>query len=767
MILVACAGEGPRPPAPARTTTPDASVAVLPPPPAPEWPTLPLVPYPRSVTQCTGALPIEMSTEIIIDDDPNVRAIAQRLARWVDVPPSRVRVIPAGAPGPPRAIVLRLDGHDRDRDPAQAVPSDLDDEAYSLSVTPPQAVVRAKHLAGLFYGAQTLAQIASSRPILASSPLPLQPHRVPCVTIEDAPTSRFRAMHLDVSRHFFSKEIVERYIDILSFYRFNVFHWHLTDDQGFRLAIKSHPELTQFGPSYSQEDAREVVAFAKDRFVTVIPEIEVPGHARAILASHPELSCTGKKQDVPTTFGIFEDVLCAGNPKTFDLVADILRETTEVFPSQLVHLGGDEVPKKRWNECPKCRARMQHEHLDAEQLQGAFMKRAGEMLAARGRRTMAWDEAIDGGITKDSLIVAWQSADRGVTAARAGYDVVMAPHVSVYFNFWQSRSGSEPGHRGHLPWTRVLAFEPVPGGLDASVAAHFVGAEGTLWTEFVRTADDLDTLLLPRVGALAERLWGPRAESSESLFVQRFTAQRHLLDASDVRYFVEPPTGLRAQHPFVGEGALVLGRPQIHPDGLIRFTLDGSDPDTSSPIYAGPVALHAATKVQARLFLPGGRKSEPVTGAFDPAAFLRAVPDVPKLRAGVVYKYFEGDFHAVPDFTKTPPLRAGRLDALGYAPDFRAERFAVAYDAFVRVPTDGVYRFAATSDDGISVDIDGKQTVNDDGDHAARLADGEIALAAGLHRIHIGYFQGAGGKALRLECEGPGMPLATCPLLSP
>ena len=201
--------------------------------------------------------------------------------------------------------------------------------------------------------------------------------------IEDAPAYRYRAMHLDVARHFFDKALVERYVDLLSFYRFNVFHWHLTDDQGFRLAIRSHPELTQAGTggSYSQADAREVVAFAQDRFVTVVPEIEMPGHARAILASHPELSCTGKKQDVPSTGGVFDDVLCAGNEATYALLGDVLRETTEVFPSELVHVGGDEVPKVRWSACPKCRTLMTKDHLTPALLQGAFTRRIGSMLA--------------------------------------------------------------------------------------------------------------------------------------------------------------------------------------------------------------------------------------------------------------------------------------------------------------------------------------------------------------------------------------------------
>jgi len=779
-----------------------------------------LIPMPRRAERCAGSFVVDSATAIVTDDDPAARDVGLRLAHWLDIPASRVRAIVAGAPGPPRAIVLRVERSAvTDRDPAVEPPRDLDDESYSLDITPSLAAVRARHPAGLFYGAQTLAQLASSRPIQAAPALlvsaappgetpgqgsltaPPQevrqllgeaatrsPRVLPCVHVEDAPAQRMRVMHLDVARHFFSKELVERYIDLLAFYRFNVFHWHLTDDQGFRLAIRSHPELTQVGSkrleggreyagSYTQEQARAVVAFAKARFVTVVPEIEMPGHARAILAAHPELSCTGKKQEVPATWGVFDDVLCAGNPQTFSLVADVLRETTEVFPSRLVHVGGDEVPKKRWSECPKCRARMKRERLTAEQLQGAFMKRAGELLAASGRRTMAWDEALEGGLAKDGVVVAWRGMARAREAAVADHDVLLAPYESTYFNFWQSRLPAGPGHSGYLPWTKVLAFDPQPPGLDAAQAAHVLGGEGALWTEYVATADDLDLLLLPRLAALSESLWrapppvADRAAAAvQASFVARFQQQRRMLDASSVRYFVEPPSGLRAKALLLDEATLTLARPLLHPDGVIRFTLDGTDPDERSPVYAEPVAIHAPTQVATRLFLSGGRASEVVRGAFEQTK-LRAPPQPSRqpesLREGVVYRYFEGDFHKLPDFTKLVPQRRGRLDHLTPDAGFRAERFAVVYDAWLRAPADGIYRFVTRADDGVFVEIDGVRVVEDDGEHAAREADGEIALERGTHAVRVGYFQGALGKELGVACTGPELALGPCPLVTP
>lgn len=752
------------------------------------------------MTTCAGSLPIDASTEIVVDDDPASRAVGLRLGQWLGIGASLVRSIAPGAPGPARAVVLRLEpSASPRRDPSVLVPQDTNEEAYSLDVSPERAVVRAKHPAGLFYGAQTLAQLAGSRPLGAaaeaggSSASPFASHPLPCVHVEDAPAHRVRAMHLDVARHFFSKEIVQRYVDLLAFYRFNVFHWHLTDDQGFRLAVRSHPELTQIGARrmeegkehagfYTQEEAREVVAFAKERFVTVVPEIEMPGHARAILASHPELSCTGKKQEVPSTWGVFDDVLCAGNEATFTLLGDVLRETTEVFPSQLVHVGGDEVPKTRWNACPKCRARMAREKLSAEQLEGAFLRRAGAMLAARGRRMVAWDEALEDGLTKDGVVVAWRNAERGRAAALAGHDVVMAPSDTLYFNYWQTRTGTEPGHEGFLPWTKVLALDPVPSGLAPAEAAHVLGAEGALWTEHVKTRDDLDTLLLPRLAALSEAVWrtprageGKPAGADEAAFGARFSMQRALLDASQVRYFVEPPVGLKRRKVFVDRTSLVLSAPAIHPDGVVRFTLDGSDPIATSPIFGAPVELGATTTASARLFLPGGRTSAVVRGVIAREklhAPIQPSIEPEALREGVHYKYFEGDFHALPDFAdraRLTPKRAGRLASLANAfePSFRAERFAVLYDGWFRAPEDGVFRFVARADDGVWLEIDGVRILADDGEHAARDAEGEIALARGPHTVRLGYFQGGGGKQLSLRCEGPGLALGTCLVVSP
>lgn len=690
---------------------------------------LPLVPRPRVVETCAGAFGIDASTTIVAPRE--AMAVRARLEGWLGLSPTRL------AAGTSRGVVLEID------------PAIAGDEAYTLDVTPERAVVRGRSLPGLFYGAQTLAVLGGSRPIGRAAPAPL-PRRVPCVHVEDAPRVRFRGMQLDVARHFFPKEVVERFVDLLAFYRLNVFHWHLTDDQGFRLALASHPELAGAAGrdgAYSAADVGGVVAAAASGGVEVVPEIEAPGHARGILASHPELSCEGKPLALPRTWGVFDDVLCAGNPATYALMDDVLGEVTRLFPSRFVHVGGDEVPKARWSACPRCRARMREEGTDAEGLQGLFLRRVNQTLAKHGRRALVWDDALDGGkLPAGAVVVAWRGADRGVAASRAGYDVVMAPSDTVYLNFWQSRTGAEPGHEGYIPWTKVLAFDPLAPGADP---AHVLGGEGALWTEHVETEADLDTLLAPRIAALAEALWSGPGEPAD--FATRFTAERPLLDGSGVRYFVDPPEGLPRRKVFLDAARVVARAPALFPDGVVRFTTDGTEPTPASPSLVR-LDVKATTSIAARLFLANGRASPVLRARFEKQALRPPLP--PRaVRTGVHYTYVEGDYHRLPEFAAERAVRRGELATLALDPRFRAERFAVLFEGFVEVKDDGVHRFVARADDGVFLEVDGERVLADDGEHAARDADGEIALARGLHRIRVGYFQGGGGKELALLCD--------------
>jgi hexosaminidase len=713
----------------------DAPVAVPPKPIArvPDPDLLSIVPRPRELTRCAGAFVVNPSTRIGYEGD--ARATADRLAHWLGIG-HVVR-------GRDAEIVLSLEGSDT-RDPAQDVATTTD-EAYVLDVDTKHAVVRSRGRAGLFYGAETLAKLAGSRPILAAAS-PKLPFGVPCVHVDDSPRFAFRGMHLDVVRHFFDATTVMRYVDLLAFYKLNVFHFHLTDDQGFRLTLPSHPELAT-PPAYSEADVRAIVDYARERFVTVIPEIEMPGHARAILASHPELSCAGKPLPLPSTWGIFEDVLCPGNPATLSLVDDVLGDVTTLFPSRIVHIGGDEVPTTRWSACPKCSARMKAENLTAQELEGAFLRDVAGKLARRGRRTAVWDDALESGLPDDAIVLAWRNEDRGAAAAEAGHDVVMTPQQWVYFDRRQSRSSSEPGPYSVVGWDRLYFFDPS----SKVKSARLKGAEGALWTEYVTTPADLETRLLPRLAALGEILWSPSAERFDAIhgFTTRFTAERPMLDAAQVRYFVDPPQ-IAPKKVFLTRYELDLRASWLFYDGVVRYTTDGSDPTPASPRVTGSIMLYDTADVSARLFLPNGRTSDVARGRFEKQAL--SPPRDLAVHEYVEYKYYEGDFHALPDFSTLVPKRAGKMDGFGFDPSFRANGFAVLYDSVYDAPEDGIYTCLASADDGVRVTIDDRLVVDDDGEHAPRDVSGEVALAAGKHALHVAYFQSGGGKALGVRC---------------
>jgi hexosaminidase len=700
-----------------------------------------LVPLPRALTRCTGSFPITPATRIAAAS-PAAVSIGAALARWLGLSSANV----GGAS--PAAITLVLEA-DASRDPA-VEPPPREEQSYTLDVAPDAAIVRARGAAGLFYGAQDLAQLAGSRPVHPASPPPL-PRSVPCVHVDDAPRFPFRGMHLDVARHFFDRSLVERYVDLLAFYKVDVLHWHLTDDQGFRLRIAG----LATEPSYTDEDVREIVSFARDRFVTVVPEIEMPGHARAVLAARPDLSCTGARLPVPKTWGVFEDILCAGNPEALALIDAIFAGVTTLFPSRVVHVGGDEVPTTRWEACPKCAARMKREALAPAKLEGAFLRDVGALLARRGRRAAVWDEALDTGLPEDAIVYAWRSEAAGRAAADAGHDVVVIPQQWLYFDRRQSRSSPEPGPYPVVSWSQLLAFDPA----GATPSPRVLGSEGALWTEYVETPADVEMRLLPRLAALAETQWSPLPHDAAA-FASRFAAQRPMLDAAGVRMFVEPPD-TPPKKVFVDTLVLPLVGSPLFPDGVVRFTLDGHDPSPASPPSHGEVRVTESVDLAARLFLPDGRVSAVARTRLEKQTLSDALAvDPSSLVVGVAYAYYEGDFHALPDFASLTPARVGRMPAIGFDAGFRAERFAVRYDGLLPIADPGVHRCTASADDGVRVTIDGRLVLEDDGEHAPREVSGEVALAAGLHALRVAYFQGARGKSLTVSCDGAGPLLA-------
>jgi hexosaminidase len=624
--------------------------------------------------------------------------------------------------------------------------------SYSLDVDASGIRISAGDEAGLFYARKTLAQLGSVS--------------FPFVHIEDAPRFAWRGLLLDTVRHFYSVADVERVLDWMASYKLNVFHWHLTDDQGWRLEVRSHPELTAIGAHrhengadytgyYTQDDVKRVVAYAKARHIMVVPEIEMPGHSRAVLAAHPELGCSGERQPVPITWGVFEDVLCAGNDGVFSLMDDVLGDVAELFPGPYIHVGGDEVPATRWSACPKCRARMAREKIDQpEKLAGYFLKRAAALVEKRKKRLIGWDELVDTGLTADATIMSWRGTEGGQKAAASGHDVVMQPAPALYFDMRQAGLPDETGQPEIRTWRDVLAFEPMPLSLDAAARAHILGVQGAMWTEYVPTRQVMESRLFPRMLALAEIAWSERAPSPEA-FGRRLAAHAPLLDSRAIEWFIEPPSGLARQKAFTDQAEIAMSKPAWLPGAEVHFTLDGSTPTKDSPRYREPVRITESARVTAATFLPSGRKSLLVRGSFEkqtPRAPLAVSPAKP----GVGYRYVEGTFDKVPAFEGLP-ARSGTLSAFALPSERRPEDFAVEYRALLKLPADGLYRFAVASNDGSVLDVDGVRLVDNDGPHAEQEVTGEVVLAAGVHALRLGYFQRKRASSLHVFLEGPGL----------
>ena len=511
--------------------------------------------------------------------------------------------------------------------------STLGQEGYKLVVTKARVQITANSSGGLFYGAQTLLQLLPPevfKPRLTSR----KSWTIPCVEIKDSPRFKWRGMHLDVSRHFLPKEFIKTYIDILAMHKMNVFHWHLTDDQGWRIEIKKYSKLTEvaawrvdrehqpwsvrdpqrseekatLGGFYRQDEIREIVKYAADRNITVVPEIEMPAHTTALLAAYPQFSCTGGPFTVPPG-GVWPitDIFCAGNDSTFFFLQDILTEVMELFPSTFIHIGGDEADKKEWRACPKCQARIKDEHLkDEAELQSYFVQRIEKFLNSRNRRLIGWDEILEGGIAPNAAVMSWRGTEGGTAAARQGHDAVMTPGSHTYFNGYQGKEDLEPlAGGGYLPISKVYTYEPVPEGLTNEEANRILGAQGCLWGEFVPSPEQAEYMILPRIAALAEVVWSPKESRNWSDFAGRLERQMKRYEASGYTY--AKSAYLVTISPSVDsvkkQVKLTLANEMNYPS--IRYSLNGSEPTMASRLYKGPIAISKMTTVKAGAFYKG------------------------------------------------------------------------------------------------------------------------------------------------------------------
>lgn len=431
----------------------------------------------------------------------------------------------------------------------------LSDEGYLLKVNPDGIIITASKPNGIFYGMQTLKQM-----------LPIEAKggklEITCADIKDQPRFTWRGNMLDVSRHFFPVSFIKEYIDILAMYKINTFHWHLTDDQGWRIEIKKYPLLTEishwrdntwkghytsklgmdeigYGGFYTQNQCKEIVRYAAERYVTVVPEIELPGHSSAALAAYPNLGCTGGPYKVQETWGVHKDVYCAGKEETFIFLQNVIDEVLDIFPSEFIHIGGDECPKDAWEQCAACQKRIKDEGLHNEhELQSWFIARMDKYLTSKGRRLIGWDEILEGGLAPEATVMSWRGEKGGIEAAKQKHEVVMTPNSHMYIDHYQSRNTeNEPiAIGGYLPVERVYSYEPIPKELTTEEAKFILGVQTNLWTEYVATTDYAEYMLLPRLQAQSEVAWTPKELKDFKDFEKRLEIDYKRLDKLGINY---------------------------------------------------------------------------------------------------------------------------------------------------------------------------------------------------------------------------------------
>ncbi len=511
-----------------------------------------IIPRPLEVRMTDGAFELTPATRILVS--PDMEKLGMYLQALLE---------------PSTGFMLSVDVLQDESSLENAIVLNLDygeqqhgEEGYALSSSPDAVVITAAAGAGLFYGIQTLRQLLPPQ-VEERQLAEGVSWEVPGMEITDRPRFGWRGMHLDVSRHMFPVEFVKKYIDLLAMHKMNTFHWHLTDDQGWRIEIKKYPRLTEvgsrraatpfpadrntldgkpYGGYYTRDQIREVVAYAQERFITVVPEIEMPGHAVAALASYPELGCTGGPYEVRQFWGIADDVFCAGNEKVYGFLEDVLTEVMELFPSEIIHIGGDECPKVRWEECDKCQAMIRREGLaDEHELQSYFVTRMEKFLNSHGRKIIGWDEILEGGLAPNATVMSWRGMEGGMEAAGMGHDVVMSPTSHCYLDYYQSRNtGQEPpAIGGFLPLEKVYSLEPVPEGLAGDKVHHILGAQGNLWTEYIPTPEQAEYMAFPRACAIAEVVWTQAELKDYEDFLDRLPPLLKHLKALGVNY--RPP----------------------------------------------------------------------------------------------------------------------------------------------------------------------------------------------------------------------------------
>lgn len=727
-----------------------------------------LIPYPASLTTAKGSFMV--TPAVSINAAPGFEKAVAELQRLVKQ--AWGRPLKTTAASTKKKIVLQKDA---------AITAA---EGYRISITPQQVLLEAGGPVGMFRAVQTIRQLLP--PIADKKTASLQAWALPALAISDAPGYAWRGIHLDVSRHFFSIAYLEKLIDRMALYKLNKLHLHLTDDQGWRVEIKKYPALTAqgawrtfdkndsfcmrqqkdnpdmaidpkhikqrdgktlYGGFYTQQQLKDLVQYAAARYIDIIPEVDMPGHMMAAIHAFPDLSCEGGSQ-----WGeLFSTPVCPCKESTFEFAQNVFTEIMDIFPSEYIHLGADEVDRKSWAQSPLCKQLMEKEGLkNTAELQSYFVKRMERFFQSKGRKLIGWDEILEGGISATAHVMYWRSwvPEAPVTAARNGNQVIMSPGNPLYFD--------NPPDAHSL--ANIYNFKVIPEKLTAAEAKYIIGAQANLWTERVPSENRADYLYFPRMLALAERVWSQQLDFTS--FQQRLPVHYKRLEALGVHYRLPDLSGFTTQNVFVDQAVLDIKKPL--PYLVLRYTTDGSLPVNTSTVLSKPLIIKQPATIKVAAFTPDGLRGDIYTLNYKKEKYQEPVAALLS-RPGLQCNYFKKYFLNTGGMRSLEPDSQFVAQNIVVPAAVNAPSFGLQYTGYIDIPETGIYSFYLLCDDGGTLTIGDKEVVNNDGQHAPQEKSGQTALRKGLHPFVLKFIEGGGGFTLQLKYSKGSGPVTTVP----
>lgn len=707
-----------------------------------------IIPVPASLTQGEGRFTITSSTVIVVAN-PELANVSAYLGAKIKASTGYDLAI---AKENPQANYIALN---------IAPELTVGQEGYTLVSTAENVKIEARTAQGAFYAMQTLLQLLPAE-IESPNKIDYIEWTLPAVTIKDEPRFAHRGIMLDPCRHFLSVEYIKKQLDVLSMFKLNRFHWHLTDDQGWRIEIKKYPKLTEmgavrtegdgstYGPFfYTQEQAKEIVAYAAERFIEVIAEVELPGHGMAALSGYPEYSCTGGPFTPRIIWGVEDEVYCVGKDSTFTFWTDVIDEVSALFPSKYFHIGGDECPKIRWKECPTCQARAKalglKEKVDAngvkhtveEQLQSYAVTRIEKHVASKGKHMIGWDEILEGGLADGAIVMSWRGNEGGIAAANMNHQVIMCPNPEgLYLDHFQGAPELEPMTiGGYSTLSTVYSYDPIPAALPVDKQQYVLGVQGNIWAEYIHTEPHNEYMIYPRILAVAEVGWSPLSVKDYDKFAKRVDNAYVRLDFHNINYHIPLPEGVVTKNVVIVDAPVKVGFNNTRNYTMV-YTLDGSEPTTKSTIYSDSIILSEPTTIKIATMLPSEKLSRTVTIAVEKQSLKKGEVEPSKEIKAKVAKglFITKEQYANAQFgadTTVSKLNGGIVYQMN-TPSL------TIYEGTFDVPEDGAYSFTSDIDE---LYVDGDLVIDNNSPKLARHGVNKVqkALAAGTHSYKIVY----------------------------